>query len=43
VRFHSIGGWGMITTGKNLGSIIGDFGKFISEHESHLRRRRRTR
>ena len=31
VRFHSIGGWGMITTGKNLGSIIGDFGKFISE------------
>jgi pyruvate-ferredoxin/flavodoxin oxidoreductase len=31
VRFHSIGGWGMITTGKNLGSIIGDLGKFISE------------
>jgi len=31
VRFHSIGGWGMITTGKNLGSIIGDFGNFISE------------
>src|SRR2546421_6904479 len=31
VRFHSIGGWGMITTGKNLGSIIGDFGKLISE------------
>jgi pyruvate-ferredoxin/flavodoxin oxidoreductase len=31
VRFHSIGGWGMITTGKNLGSIISDFGKFISE------------
>jgi pyruvate-ferredoxin/flavodoxin oxidoreductase len=31
VRFHSIGGWGMITTGKNLGSIIGDFGRFISE------------
>lgn len=30
VRFHSIGGWGMITTGKNLGSIIGDFGQFIS-------------
>ena len=25
VRFHSIGGWGMITTGKNLGAIIGDF------------------
>lgn len=31
VRFHSIGGWGMITTGKNLGSIIGDLGSFISE------------
>lgn len=31
VRFHSIGGWGMITTGKNLGSIIGDLGHFISE------------
>ncbi len=31
VRFHSIGGWGMITTGKNLGSIIGDFGTLISE------------
>ncbi|MSU65411.1 MAG: oxidoreductase [Opitutus sp.] len=33
VRFHSIGGWGMITTGKNLGSIIGDFGQFISEQD----------
>jgi pyruvate-ferredoxin/flavodoxin oxidoreductase len=33
VRFHSIGGWGMITTGKNLGSIIGEFGRFVSEHE----------
>jgi len=31
VRFHSIGGWGMITTGKNLGSIIGEFGDFISK------------
>jgi pyruvate-ferredoxin/flavodoxin oxidoreductase len=31
VRFHSIGGWGMITTGKNLGSIIGDLGSVISE------------
>lgn len=30
-RFHSIGGWGMITTGKNLGSIIGDFSNLISE------------
>ncbi|MBL9216084.1 MAG: 2-oxoacid:acceptor oxidoreductase family protein [Opitutaceae bacterium] len=33
VRFHSIGGWGMITTGKNLGSIIGDFGTFVSERD----------
>src|SRR5436190_5283993 len=33
VRFHSIGGWGMITTGKNLGSIVGDFGQFISEQD----------
>ena len=30
-RFHSIGGWGMITTGKNLGEIIGNFGQIISE------------
>lgn len=33
VRFHSIGGWGMITTGKNLGSIVGDFGKLIAEQQ----------
>ncbi len=26
VRLHSIGGWGMITTGKNLGEIIGAVG-----------------
>ncbi|HVZ19563.1 MAG TPA: 2-oxoacid:acceptor oxidoreductase family protein [Vicinamibacterales bacterium] len=25
VRFHSVGGWGAITTGKNLGAIIGEF------------------
>ncbi|MFN8062506.1 MAG: 2-oxoacid:acceptor oxidoreductase family protein [Vicinamibacterales bacterium] len=31
VRFHSIGGWGAITTGKNLGAIIGDFNDFLSE------------
>ncbi|MFQ5461261.1 MAG: 2-oxoacid:acceptor oxidoreductase family protein [Phycisphaerae bacterium] len=29
VRLHSIGGWGMITTGKNLGGIIGSFGDHI--------------
>lgn len=33
VRFHSIGGWGMITTGKNLGEIIGSFGQIISERQ----------
>ena len=33
VRFHSIGGWGMITTGKNLGSIIGDFGPILFEQK----------
>jgi pyruvate-ferredoxin/flavodoxin oxidoreductase len=33
VRFHSIGGWGMITTGKNLGEIIGDFGQILSHRK----------
>ncbi len=41
VRFHSIGGWGMITTGKNLGSIIGDFDTFISERDAALPNPRR--
>ncbi len=31
VRFHSIGGWGMITTGKNMGEIMGSFGHHIAE------------
>ena len=42
VRLHSIGGWGMITTGKNLGEIIGNFGQIVSERASeccHLRGR----
>ncbi|MHC4848470.1 MAG: 2-oxoacid:acceptor oxidoreductase family protein, partial [Planctomycetota bacterium] len=30
IRLHSIGGWGMITTGKNLGVILGDIGDFVS-------------
>jgi pyruvate-ferredoxin/flavodoxin oxidoreductase len=30
VRLHSIGGWGMITTGKNLGEIIGEFSNYIA-------------
>ena len=34
VRFHSIGGWGMITTGKNLSEIIGAVGDdLLREHE----------
>ena len=33
VRFHSIGGWGMITTGKNLGMIIGDFSNYVAERD----------
>jgi pyruvate-ferredoxin/flavodoxin oxidoreductase len=41
VRLHSIGGWGMITTGKNLGAIIGEFGEDIAEkrnvHDEHGR------
>lgn len=41
VRFHSIGGWGMITTGKNLGSIIGDLDAYISERDAGLANPRR--
>ena len=33
VRLHSIGGWGMITTGKNLSEIIGDLGNFIAKRD----------
>lgn len=33
VRFHSIGGWGMITTGKNLSEVIGAIGEdLIAKH-----------
>jgi len=35
VRFHSIGGWGMITTGKNLSEVIGAIGQDLIE-EQHL-------
>ena len=34
VRFHSIGGWGMITTGKNLGEIVGEFGDLIKHRDA---------
>lgn len=30
VRFHSIGGWGMITTGKNLGEILGEISDYVA-------------
>ena len=33
VRFHSIGGWGAITTGKNLGAILGDLNDLIYERD----------
>ena len=34
VRFHSIGGWGMITTGKNLGEILGEFSTYIAKRDN---------
>jgi pyruvate-ferredoxin/flavodoxin oxidoreductase len=36
VRFHSIGGWGAITTGKNLGAIIGDLNDLLYERDGEL-------
>ena len=36
VRFHSIGGWGMITTGKNLGEIFGHIGDAIAEKTGRI-------
>ncbi|HEY3862684.1 MAG TPA: 2-oxoacid:acceptor oxidoreductase family protein [Verrucomicrobiae bacterium] len=36
VRFHSIGGWGMITTGKNLGEIVGEFGDLIKNRDNEM-------
>ena len=36
VRFHSIGGWGMITTGKNLGMIIGEFSNYIAVRDNRV-------
>ncbi len=33
LRFHSIGGWGAITTGKNLGAILGDLNDFLAERD----------
>src|SRR5579862_3708474 len=36
VRFHSIGGWGAITTGKNLGAIIGDLNDLLYDRDKVL-------
>ena len=33
VRLHSIGGWGMITTGKNLAGVIGEMGDFVAKRD----------
>ena len=38
VRFHSIGGWGAITTGKNLGAILGDLNDLLFERDGLSRR-----
>jgi len=34
VRFHSIGGWGMITTGKNLGEVLGELGDYVAKERN---------
>jgi len=36
VRFHSIGGWGMITTGKNLSEVIGAIGDDLSKAQDEI-------
>jgi len=36
VRFHSIGGWGAITTGKNLGAILGDLNDLLFARDHQL-------
>jgi pyruvate-ferredoxin/flavodoxin oxidoreductase len=36
VRFHSVGGWGMITTGKNLGEILGEFSNAVAKRDHIL-------
>ncbi|MCO4780736.1 MAG: 2-oxoacid:acceptor oxidoreductase family protein [Candidatus Cloacimonetes bacterium] len=34
VRMHSVGGWGMITTGKNLGEILGSFSDYMARRDN---------
>jgi len=36
VRFHSIGGWGAITTGKNLGAILGDLNDLLYQRDHEV-------
>ncbi|NRA37037.1 MAG: 2-oxoacid:acceptor oxidoreductase family protein, partial [Planctomycetes bacterium] len=36
IRLHSIGGWGMITTGKNLSEILGTFSSFVAKRDNIL-------
>jgi pyruvate-ferredoxin/flavodoxin oxidoreductase len=36
VRFHSVGGWGAITTGKNLGAILGDLNDLLFERDRQV-------
>ena len=36
VRFHSVGGWGMITTGKNLSEVIGEIGEDLAKRGQEL-------
>ncbi|HVN92900.1 MAG TPA: 2-oxoacid:acceptor oxidoreductase family protein [Terracidiphilus sp.] len=36
VRFHSVGGWGAITTGKNLGAILGDLNDLLFERDHQV-------
>ncbi len=36
IRFHSVGGWGMITTGKNLGGILGEISQYVAERDNIL-------
>lgn len=36
VRLHSIGGWGMITTGKNLSEIIGEIGDEVAKRKDEV-------
>lgn len=35
-RFHSIGGWGAITTGKNLGEIFGQLSDYIAQRDNRV-------